>query len=93
MSSAYTLILKNVKQETLNLIFLNILIDNIGVASLYIVNCATYYALLGKTTSKLVNTDTSRPLDFDFGIHNTKHCKRLKTCIWQAQAILGVRTD
>ena len=41
MSSAYTLILKNVKQETLNLIFLNILIDNIGVASLYVVNCAT----------------------------------------------------
>lgn len=58
MSSAYTLILKNVKQETLNLIFLNILIDNIGVASLYVVNCG--FIILGKTTSKLVNTDTSR---------------------------------
>jgi len=66
MSSAYTLILKNVKQETLNLIFLNILIDNIGVASLYVVNSAVLL-YLGKP-SKLVNTDTSRPLDFDFGI-------------------------
>ena len=83
MSSAYTLILKNVKQETLNLIFLNILIYNIGVASLYIVNCATMCSfVLGKTTSKLVNTDTFPPDLLLISIHNKTRAYGRRKQFW-----------